>query len=258
MPKILSVVNQKGGVGKTTTAINLAASLAVLDQKILVIDFDPQGNTSSGLNIDKDDLQYHVYHLLGGMVTWDQVIHQTELKNLQVIPANRDLAAAEVELVHEVGREYILKDMIDETPLDYDYIFIDCPPSLSLLTVNALAASDSLVIPIQAEYYALEGVGDLVRTINQVKKRINSSLQIEGILLTMYSERTNLSNQVYEEVKNYFGDKFYKTVIPRNVRLSEAPSFGKPAMLYDIKSKGAQAYLKLAKEFLNGQKISAG
>jgi len=256
MTKVISVVNQKGGVGKTTTTINLASSLSVLDKKILIIDFDPQGNSSSGIGIEKDELEYHVYHLLAGLVDFDKVTYKTELKNLEIIPSNRELAAAEVELVNEVGREFILKDILTEFELKYDYIFIDCPPSLSLLTINALAASDTILIPIQAEYYAMEGVGDLVKTIEQVKKRINSSLTVEGILLTMYSERVNLSNQVYEEVKNYFGDKFYKTIIPRNVRLSEAPSFGKPAMLYDMKSKGAQAYLRLAKEFLNGQKKS--
>lgn len=254
--KIISVVNQKGGVGKTTTTINLASSLSVMDKKILIIDFDPQGNSTSGVGVDKDQLKQHVYHLIAGVADFKEVLVQTELKNLHIIPANRVLAAAEVELVNEVGREFILKDILAEANLDYDYIFIDCPPSLSLLTINALAASHTILIPIQAEYYALEGVGDLVKTINQVKKRINSSLSIEGILLTMYNERTNLSNQVLEEVKGYFGDRFYQTIIPRNVRLSEAPSFGKPAMLYDMKSKGAQAYLKLAKEFLNGQKTS--
>lgn len=255
--KIISVVNQKGGVGKTTTTINLASSLSVMNKKILIIDFDPQGNSTSGLAIEKDDLEVHIYHLLAGLADYRKAVHQTELKNLKIIPANRDLAAAEVELVNEVGREFILKDLLSDLEEEFDYVFIDCPPSLSLLTVNALAASDTILIPIQAEYYALEGVGDLVKTINQVKKRINQDLQVEGILLTMYNERTNLSNQVLEEVKSFFGDKFYKTIIPRNVRLSEAPSFGKPAMLYDMKSKGAQAYLKLAKEFLNGQKISA-
>jgi len=231
MTKVISVVNQKGGVGKTTTTINLAASLSVLDQKILIIDLDPQGNSTSGLGIEKDEMNQHIYHLLAGLIDSKQVTMSTELKNLKIIPSNRIM--------------------------DYDYIFIDCPPSLSLLTINALAASDTILIPIQAEYYALEGVGDLVKTIDQVKKRINSDLKVEGILLTMYSERVNLSRQVLDEVKEYFGDKFYQTIIPRNVRLSEAPSFGKPAMLYDLKSKGAQAYLKLAKEFLNGQKISA-
>lgn len=254
--KVISVVNQKGGVGKTTTTINLASSLSVMDKKILIIDFDPQGNSTSGLAINKAELKRHIYHLLAGQVEIGQAIQNTELKNLDIIPSNRDLAAAEVELVNEVGREYILKDILAEQTLDYDFVFIDCPPSLSLLTINALAASDTILIPIQAEYYALEGVGDLVKTINQVKKRINTDLKVEGILLTMYNERTNLSNQVMEEVKGFFGDKFYKTIIPRNVRLSEAPSFGKPAMLYDMKSKGAQAYLKLAKEFLNDQKTS--
>jgi len=257
MTKVISVVNQKGGVGKTTTTINLAASLSVLDQKILIIDLDPQGNSTSGLGIEKDEMNQHIYHLLAGLIDSKQVTMSTELKNLKIIPSNRELAAAEVELVNEVGREFILKDILTESIMDYDYIFIDCPPSLSLLTINALAASDTILIPIQAEYYALEGVGDLVKTIDQVKKRINSDLKVEGILLTMYSERVNLSRQVLDEVKEYFGDKFYQTIIPRNVRLSEAPSFGKPAMLYDLKSKGAQAYLKLAKEFLNGQKISA-
>lgn len=257
MGSIFAIVNQKGGVGKTTTAVNLAASLAAADKRILIVDFDPQGNATSGVNINKDEVENNIYRVLAGDVSMADAVIQCELPTLYAVPGHRNLAAAEVELVNEVGREFILKNLLEPVAGQYDYIFIDCPPSLSLLTVNALTAADGVLIPIQAEYYALEGVRDLMGTIDLVKRRLNATLEITGILVTMFDERTNLAQQVLEDVKIYFGNRLYKTIVPRNVRLSEAPSYGKPAMLYDVKSKGAQAYLQLAKEFLNGQKIRA-
>ncbi|MCB1050255.1 MAG: ParA family protein [Acidobacteria bacterium] len=257
MERVIAVANQKGGVGKTTTTVNLAASLAAIKKRVLVVDFDPQGNATSGLNIPKIDEKPNIYHVLAGSCEIKDAMQQAELPTLFAIPGHRDLAAAEVELVNEMGREYILKNLLEGVRDQFDYIFIDCPPSLSLLTINALAAADGVLIPIQAEYYALEGVRDLIDTIQLVQRRINRELVVSGVVVTMFDERTNLSNQVFQDVQGYFGEKLYKTIIPRNVRLSEAPSFGKPVMLYDIKSKGAQAYLNLAKEFLNGQKARA-
>ena len=257
MGQIIAIANQKGGVGKTTTSVNLAASLAAIDKKILLIDFDPQGNATSGLNIKKDEVENNIYKVLCGDIEIQETFVACELPSLFAVPGNRNLAAAEVELVNEMGREYVLKNLVLPIKDQFDYIFIDCPPSLSLLTINALCAADGVVIPIQAEYYALEGVKDLMETINLVKKRLNHNLIITGVLITMYDERTNLSQQVLNDVRSFFGKQLYKTIIPRNIRLSEAPSFGKPAMLHDMRSKGAQAYLKLAKEFLNGQKIGA-
>lgn len=255
MHKVIAIVNQKGGVGKTTTAVNLAASLAAIEKRILVVDFDPQGNATSGLDIDKDTAYPNVYQVLAGKSSMDDALISSDLSTLYTIASNRDLAAAEVELVNEMGREYVLKNVLDPIRDKFDYIFVDCPPALSLLTINALAAADGVMIPIQAEYYALEGVKDLMDTIHLVQKRINPALEITGVLITMFDERTNLSHQVLQDVKGFFGKKLYQTIIPRNIRLSEAPSFGKPAMLHDIRSKGAQAYLDLAKEFLNGQKV---
>jgi chromosome partitioning protein len=251
MGKVIAIFNQKGGVGKTTTNINLAACLALKGKKILVIDMDPQGNTTSGLGIQKRGLHYTSYDLLiEENLDTEAVILKTTTKNLDIIPASVDLAGAEIELVQLEGREGRLKRAIDQVRDRYDYIFIDCPPSLGLLTINSLTAVNSVLIPIQCEFYALEGVSQLVSTVNLVKRSLNPGLQIQGVILSMFDGRTNLSLQVVEEVKRFFGDKLYNTVIPRNVRLAEAPSYGLPITSYDPKSKGAKAYLAFAAEFL--------
>lgn len=249
MGKVISVANQKGGVGKTTTTVNLATLLAKRGKKILLIDTDPQGNATSGLGITKE-LELSVYDILVGETLFEETIQETAIKNLEVCPSNISLAGAEVELVSMMSREQRLKSKLDEIKEKYDYILIDCPPSLGLITLNAFTASDSVLIPVQCEYFALEGLGQLLNTVNLVKKHLNKNLEIEGALLTMYDARTNLSNQVVKEVKKYFEDKVYKTVIPRNVRLSEAPSYGMPISIYDPKSKGAKAYEKFTKELL--------
>ena len=249
MGKIISIANQKGGVGKTTTSVSLSAILAKKGKKILMIDMDPQGNGTSGLGIEKN-VKFYVYEFIIYHVEIENTIKKTEIENLDVCPSNINLAGAEVELVDMEEREQRLKSKLDKIKEKYDYIIIDCPPSLGLVTLNAFTASDSVLIPVQCEYYALEGLGQLINTINLVKKHLNKSLYIEGALLTMYDARTNLSNQVVKEVKRYFEDKVYKVVIPRNVKLSEAPSYGMPITLYDKRSKGAKCYEKLAKEFL--------
>ena len=249
MGKVVSVANQKGGVGKTTTAVNLSTILAKRGKKVLLIDADPQGNATSGIGIDKD-AKLSVYDVLINDVELENTIKDTIVKNLEICPSNINLAGAEVELVPMMSREYRLKEKIDEQKDKYDYIIIDCPPSLGLLTLNAFTASDSVLIPVQCEYYALEGLGQLINTINLVKKHLNAELIIEGALLTMFDIRTNLSNQVVKEVNRYFDKKVYKTVIPRNVKLSEAPSYGMPISVYDPKSKGARAYDKFVKEFI--------
>ena len=249
MGKVISVANQKGGVGKTTTTVNLSTLLAKKGKKVLLIDTDPQGNATSGLGITKE-LELSVYDILIGDTTFYETIQDTAIKNLKICPSNISLAGAEVELVSMMSREQRLKVKLDEVKDQYDYILIDCPPSLGLVTLNAFTASDSVLIPVQCEYFALEGSAQLLNTVNLVKKHLNKGLEIEGALLTMYDARTNLSNQVVKEVKKYFEDKVYKTVIPRNVRLSEAPSYGMPISLYDARSKGAKAYDKLTKEFL--------
>ena len=249
MGKVISVANQKGGVGKTTTAVNLSALLAKKGKKVLLIDTDPQGNATSGVGVDKT-VSFSVYDVLVDDVEIENTLQLTEMKNLEVCPSNINVAGAEVQLVSKENREYKLKKKIEKIKNDYDYLIIDCPPSLGLVTLNAFTASDSVLIPIQCEYYALEGLGQLINTINLVKKRLNKELVIEGALLTMYDARTNLSNQVVKEVKNYFDDKVYKTVIPRNVKLSEAPSYGMPICMYDARSKGSRCYDKFAKEFI--------
>ena len=249
MGKIISIANQKGGVGKTTTAINLSTILAKKGKKVLMIDADPQGNATSGLGIDKD-VQFSVYDVLINDVDIENTVRQSMVKNLDVCPSNINLAGAEVELVSMMSREQRLKEKIDGLKDKYDFIIIDCPPSLGLITLNAFTASDSVLIPVQCEYYALEGLGQLINTINLVKKHLNEKLEVEGALLTMFDIRTNLSNQVVKEVNKYFENKVYKTVIPRNVRLSEAPSYGMPITVYDPRSKGARAYEKFTKELL--------
>ncbi len=249
MGKIISVANQKGGVGKTTTTVNLATILAKKGKKVLLIDADPQGNATSGLGLDKD-LEPSTYDVLVNDTELEEAMQKTIIKNLKVCPANMNLAGAEVELVSMMSREQRLKEKVDIIREKFDYILIDCPPSLGLVTLNSFTASNSVLIPVQCEYFALEGLGQLLNTINLVKKHLNKEIKIEGALLTMYDIRTNLSNQVVKEVKKYFENKVYKTVIPRNVRLSEAPSYGMPITEYDPRSKGAKSYIKFAKEFL--------
>ena len=249
MGKVVAIANQKGGVGKTTTSVNLSSILAKRGKKVLIVDTDPQGNATSGLGIEKE-LEYSVYDVIVNEIDIDKTIKDTNIKNLKICPSNINLAGAEVELVSMISREQRLKEKLDLVKDQYDYIIIDCPPSLGLITLNTFTAADSVLIPIQCEFYALEGLGQLMNTINLVKKRLNKNLEIEGALLTMYDMRTNLSNQVVKEVSKYFGNNVYKTVIPRNVKLSEAPSYGMSIIEYDSRSKGAKAYDKLAKEFI--------
>ena len=249
MGKIISIANQKGGVGKTTTSINIAAILAKKGKKVLLIDTDPQGNATSGVGVNKEQ-EFSVYDVLVGEIEFEKTLQDTNVKNLKVCPSNINLAGAEVELVSMMSREQRLKEGLEQVKDKFDYIIIDCPPSLGLITLNAFTASDSVLIPVQCEYYALEGLGQLLNTINLVRKHLNKNLQIEGAVLTMYDVRTNLSNQVVKEVKRYFENKVYKTVIPRNVKLSEAPSYGMPITVYDPKSKGAKCYEKLVREIV--------
>ena len=250
MGKVISIANQKGGVGKTTTAINLAASLAAIEHPTLVIDIDPQSNTTSGLGIDVKTVTNSIYEVMIGSTDTEDTIRSTELDFLDLIPAHINLVGAEIEMIDREDRERILDKAIGDLRDKYDFIIIDCPPSLGLLTINALTASDSIVIPVQCEYFALEGLGQLLNTIKIVRQHLNPELDIEGVLLTMYDTRTRLSNQVAEEVKRYFDDRVFKSVIARNIRLAEAPSFGKPALLYDSTSTGSKNYLSLAREII--------
>ena len=256
MGKIISLANQKGGVGKTTTAINLAASLAVLEQKVLVIDADPQANATSGFGFDVRNVQSSIYECIVDGIEPEKVILKTEIENLDIIPSHIDLVGAEIEMLNLPNREKVLRNTIIRLKENYDFILIDCSPSLGLITVNALTASDSVIIPVQCEYFALEGLGKLLNTVKIIQNRLNTALEIEGFLLTMFDSRLNLSNQVFEEVKRHFQDMVFETVIQRNVKLSESPSYGKPVVLYDASSKGAINHMNLAREILQRNKMT--
>ena len=251
MGRIIAIANQKGGVGKTTTAINLSSSLASMNKKVLSLDMDPQGNMTSGLGVDKDEAEKTVYDLIIGNAVVEECICKDALENIDVLPSNIDLSAAEIELIGVENKEYILKNEIDKVKDEYDFIIIDCPPALSMLTINAMTTADSVIVPIQCEYYALEGLSQLIHTIELVKERLNPDLEIEGVVFTMYDARTNLSLQVVENVKDNLNQNIYKTIIPRNIRLAEAPSYGMPINLYDPKSTGAESYMLLAEEVIN-------
>lgn len=258
MGKIYAIANQKGGVGKTTTVINWGASLAAAEKKVLLVDFDPQGNCTSGLGISKKEVKIGIYDSLLKGIPPEDVIIPSLLPSLYLMPTTIELAGAEVELAGLHGRESLLKSVITPISKNYDYVLIDCPPSLGLLTINALVACHKLFAPIQTEYFAMEGISELMRTVKMVRESLNPSLEIEGVLLTMFDERTNLSKQVADDLRSYFGTKVYKSIIPRNIRLAEAPSFGKPILLYDINSKGAQSYLAFTKEFLINEQKGIG
>ncbi|NLC68623.1 MAG: ParA family protein [Clostridiaceae bacterium] len=250
MAKIIAIANQKGGVGKTTTAINLSACIAYKGKKVMLVDNDPQGNSTSGLGIEKRSLAKSTYDVLIRGEKIENVLLKTQIENLEICPSNIQLAGAEIELVSVISRETRMKEALENVKDKYDYIIIDCPPSLGLLTINSLTAANAILVPIQCEYYALEGLSQLMDTVKLVKKHLNHDLEVEGVVLTMFDARTNLSIQVVEEVKKYFKDKVYRTVIPRNVRLSEAPSYGLPIILYDQRSKGAECYMELAEEVI--------
>lgn len=254
MGRIIAIANQKGGVGKTTTSINLSAALAAKGKKVLVIDTDPQGNTTSGFGIEKNELENTVYELILGECSIRDCIIPDVIKNVSVLPSNVNLAAAEIELIGVDKKEYILKNEVDYVKDDYDFIIIDCPPSLNMLTINSMTTADDVLVPIQCEFYALEGLSQLIHTINLVKERLNPKLDIDGVVFTMYDSRTNLSMQVVENVKQNLNQKIYHTLIPRNIRLAEAPSYGMPINLYDAKSAGAEAYMQLADEVIENDK----
>jgi len=254
MGKIISLANQKGGVGKTTTTINLAASLAALEKKVLIVDFDPQANSALGLGLDVKKLKNTIYECLIGHIDIRTAICDTELDNMKIIPSNANLVAVEIEMVNLPGREKILREVLSPIKDEFDYIFIDCSPSLGLITLNALTTADSVIIPVQCEFYALEGIAQLLNTIKLVKSQLNPALEIEGFLLTMYDARTRLNNQVVDEVKKFFSDMVFETIIQRNIKLSEAPSFGQSVLAYDAESKGAQNYMQLAQELIEKNK----
>ena len=258
MAKVIAIANQKGGVGKTTTAINLGASLAAADMRTLLIDLDPQSNATSGLGIRKQSYTRSTYNVVVQGQPLAEVLQPTELESLVVAPASRELVGATVELAQETDRDQRLKTALEPVIENYDYILIDCPPSLDILTVNALIAAQSVLIPIQCEYFALEGVSELMETIRQIRRLRNPDLEIEGALLTMFDERTNLSHQIMQDLRNFFGEKLFSTIVPRNIRLGEAPSYGQPIILYDIRSKGAESYIRLAKEIIHGTEKSLG
>lgn len=254
MPRILAVANRKGGVGKTTTTVNVATAMAAAGKKVLVVDLDPQGNASTSMGVDKKGSMPSSYDVLLGSRRLTEAVVWTEIPNFSIIPSSPDLAAAEIELVDMPRREFALKEALKKDAVNYDYILIDCPPSLSLVTVNALVAADAVIVPLQCEFLALEGVSDLIRNINIIKKNFNPGLTLQGVVLTMYDKRNNLSQMVEDDVRSFFGKKVYDTVIPRNVRISEAPSHGKPVLLYDFKCPGSQAYIGLTKEVLKRER----
>lgn len=256
-PRVLAVANQKGGVGKTTTAINLATALAAIQKRALIIDLDPQGNASTGLGLDQDVRAINTYHVLMGEASLEQAIQPTTIPGLDIVPSGMDLSAAEIEMIDVERREYALRDAVRVGTDGYDFVLIDCPPALGLLTVNALVAADSVLVPLQCEFFALEGISHLTKTIERIRGRFNPGLSIQGIVLTMYDKRNNLSDQVANDVRAYFGDTVYETVIPRNVRVSEAPSHGRPVLIYDIHCAGSQAYLHLASEIIHQERQMA-
>lgn len=254
MPRVIAIANRKGGVGKTTTTVNVATAMAAAGKKVLVIDLDPQSNASTSLGIDKHARMVSSYEIIIGQRSLNEAVVWTEIPNFSLVPASPDLAGAEIELIDKENREFCLKKALEKTTSIYDYVLIDCPPSLSLITINALVAADAVIVPLQCEYLALEGITDLIGNINQIKRRFNPRLDLQGVVLTMYDGRNNLTQMVEEDVRNFFGKKVYNTVIPRNVRVSEAPSHGKPVLLYDFKCPGSQAYISLAGEVLKREK----